>query len=284
MQFESSRRRFRRSLYAASGVCLMATAVLWADEPARQDSDELSTDRPDFTESTDTVRAGRFQLEGGLASTSHAMEAGPVRAIGGPSALLRVGVAPRVELRFGAEGFQAESRMDHGILERQSGYSDLDLAVKFRILDERGGLPAIAIIPGISFPWGSAAFSSGGHDRFLKFCWSREFGKGFEATGNANFRWEGEGREAVVERGYSVSVGHKLPGEWRGFWEVYRVSPIPDDEAVHWIADTGVSRGLGRNFHMDLAVGHTIHARTPSWIFSVGFAVRGEFLPSLGRR
>jgi len=254
-----------------------------AEEPRTADLDELSTDRPDFTESTDTLRPGLFQLEGGLAGSSHNLAAGPVHTIGGPSALLRLGVTPRIELRLGADGFESEWRAAGGIVEHDSGHSDLDVAVKIRVLDEHRGLPAIAIIPGISMPSGSAAFTSGGHDRFLKLCWSRDLGKGFDAGGNANFRWEGAGPEAEVERGYSLSVGHKLPAALRGFWEIYRISPIPDDEAAHWIGDSGVSRNLGRNFHVDIAVGHTIGAHTPAWIFTVGFAVRGE-LWGWGRR
>ena len=30
--------------------------------------------------------------------------------------------------------------------------------------------------------------------------------------------------------GYSLTAGHDLLGGFRGFWEVYRLSPVPDDE------------------------------------------------------
>ena len=219
-----------------------------------------------------------------MQSSSHALREGRDRTIGGPYPLLRLGVTPRLELRLGSDGFQSESREVGGARERHSGSSDFEIGTKTRLLDDRRWVPAFSIIPGVSLPIGSRDFSSGGHDPFLMFCLGKELVKGFDATGNVNFRWDRGQGEAVVERGYSLSVGHKLPAELRGFWEIYRISPIADDERAHLVADTGVSRALGRNFQMDLAIGHTIGANTPSWIFTVGFAVRAPWSVLLPRR
>lgn len=271
---------------------MASAAVVRAAEPERtiplqpptEDSNEMSTDRPDYTESTDSIRPGFAQLEGGVQRSWHGLRAGPLRTIGGPFPLLRLGLTPRLELRLGTDGFQSESRAADGVVERHSGGSDFAVATKIRLLDDRRWRPAFSVIPGISLPAGSPDFSSGGHDPFLKFCWSKELGKGFDAAGNVNFRWEREGTETVLDRGYSLSLGHRLPADLHGFWEIYRISPIPDDERAHWVADTGISRMLGRNLHVDLAIGHTIMARTPCWIFSVGFAVRHPWNAFLSRR
>jgi hypothetical protein len=65
-----------------------------------------------------------------------------------------------------------------------------------------------------------------------------------------------------------------LPGGLRGFWEVYRISPIPYDEAAHWVADTGISKVLKDRLQVDVMVGHTMLARTPCWVVGTGFSIR----------
>lgn len=84
-----------RILFVAAGALLIGGAAA-AQEPA-----PLVTDRPDFTESTETVPAGRVQFEGGYTP----LRSGGVdeHAIG--EVLLRLGVSGRTELRLGLNSF-----------------------------------------------------------------------------------------------------------------------------------------------------------------------------------
>ena len=50
----------------------------------------MTTDRPDFTESTDTVRPGAIQLERGLAVSQHALATRPPQEIGARFSLIRI--------------------------------------------------------------------------------------------------------------------------------------------------------------------------------------------------
>lgn len=234
----------------------------------------LTTDRPDFTESTETMGPGVAQLETGIQRTSHALRDGNTKTIGGPLSLLRIGLTKRLELRLGNDGMQAEFHHLSEGMEHHSGMADFSVGTKLKVLTESTRVPAFSVITGVSLPIGNTYFSSGGHDPFVKLCWSKSLPRGFDAGVNADFRWNTGGSAMPVERGFSLTAGHDLIGGFRGFWEVYRLSPVPDDERAHYVADTGISRLIGRNMQVDVAVGHTIMAKTPSWLVGVGFTVR----------
>ena len=265
---------------------LIAGAVLAAGTPAiageietkagsqSGDPGELITDRPDYTESTETVATGFAQLELGLQTSAHALHDGNTYTFGGPFPLLRIGLNHRLELRLGTDGMQVESGSEGGILYRSSGMSDLEAGIKLRLMGEGRRLPSVSVIGALSLPVGGSHFSSGGRDAILQVCWSKDLAKGFDIGGNFNLRRDTNGA-VLLEHGYSLTTGHKLPGGLRGFWEIYRISPIPGDERAHWIADSGISRRLGRNVQVDVEIGHTVVAATPCWLIGFGLAVRG---------
>ena len=235
-----------------------------------QELGEMSTDRPDFTESTDTIARGWTQLEGGVLSNWHALASGQDRAIGAPYSLLRLGLTRFAELRLSADGFTSESGAVDGAWEQHSGGSDLEIASKVRVLDEKVHLPALAFIAGASVPTGAGYFSSGRVNPFLELCWSKSLPGGFDAGGNVNFQWGG----TETEHAYSLSVGHKLGRGFGVYGEIYRISPIDGDEAAHWVANSGITKLLGTNAQLDIEAGHTVNARTPYWFVGAGFAIR----------
>lgn len=247
-----------------AAACMIGTAP-----PLHAQADEISTDRPDYTESTDTVGRGMVQLEGGSLWTWQ----GPTHTLAVPNALLRMGLARRLELRLSSDGFVRESVRRNGTWERNSGGADLAIGVKLALFGERRLLPALSAIAALSLPVGSERFSSGGYDPFFKLCWSKSLPKAFDAGGNVVAQLDTAGPGMLVKRTVSLSVGHGLFGGLRGFWEVYRISPI----AAQTIADTGLSKLLGKNVEVDVSVGHTVAARTPSWFAGAGFAVRSPW-------
>lgn len=228
----------------------------------------LSTDRPDFTESTDTVPPGSVQLEGGILNSRHALESGPSRESGLPYVLARFGLTRFAELRWDANSYEMESDQLNGQRQNHSGSTDFDIGVKVRAWDERKLLPAFAVIAALSVPDGSAFFTSGTHNRMLELCWSKSLPAGFDAGGNVNFQW------GDIEHAVSLSVGHKLGRGVRAYWETYRISPIQSDEALHWIFDTGITKQIGKLTQLDIEIGHTLNARTPLWFVGAGFALR----------
>ena len=70
---------------------LLPAGCVGAD--AVPEEQEMSTDRPDFTESTDIVKVGVIQVETGFVADTHALAGASVRTWTAPSTLIRTRIA-----------------------------------------------------------------------------------------------------------------------------------------------------------------------------------------------
>ena len=100
-------RIFRVSLVVLASLTLnrVVEAQDAVDKSADAMAEPLITDRPDFTESTDAIPAGHFQLEAGYTFTYDREHTDRVRDHAAPEFLLRIGVIDDVELRLGWQGY-----------------------------------------------------------------------------------------------------------------------------------------------------------------------------------
>jgi len=122
----------------------------------------MATDRPDFTESASVVPRGRVQLETGYTFTRDEDGEGVRTEHGYPEALLRIGVADRVELRLGQSLVTTDTTP--GIGEPppdRTAADDLYLGAKVGLVEERGARPAMVLIAQATVPTGSASLSAG---------------------------------------------------------------------------------------------------------------------------
>jgi Putative MetA-pathway of phenol degradation len=230
-------------------------------------SPELVTDRPDFTESVEVVGTGTLQFESGFTINS---EAG-VRSFSGPELLMRAGISRRVELRFGDEGFLMEK--EQGVKTR-SGDSDIELAAKIKVFEESKFRPAFSLIPLLSVPTGGRSFSSHGYDPTMKFAWSKGLIKHFDLGGNVNVSSLTSSQGRFTQTGLSWSVGHDLSKNIGAYWEVFTFSPWDKGTSAAWIANTGLTRKIGRDAQVDVRIGRRITAIGPDWFFGMGFSFR----------
>ncbi len=147
--------RGARWLLGASLACALAAQ---AEEP-------LSTDRPDFVESSDVMDAGRWQVETGL-QTERTREAGVELRTTTTPLLLRLGVGHALELRLETDGAIRARSTDTatGATQSEHGYADLSLGVKWRMRDgdEAQATPAIAWLAHVDVDSGSRAFRGQG--------------------------------------------------------------------------------------------------------------------------
>jgi hypothetical protein len=130
---------------------------------AASETDEerpIDPDRPHFPESATAVGKGRVVLESGYTFS----EKGSATSQSFPEALLRVGLfADWFELRIG-QNVLDEERTGPGARGSAFGATDLYLGVKVALVEQRGFLPAIALIPQMTVPTGSRALTA---DRVL---------------------------------------------------------------------------------------------------------------------
>ena len=124
---------------------------------ARAGDDAISTDRPDFVESSDVVGAGRFQVEAGVAADRSTRDGVTVRTLTTPT-LFRLGVGDTTELRLETDGWTRE-RVAGAITH---GWSDLSLGIKWHMQDGKDATPGIAWLLHVDTATGSQAFRGDG--------------------------------------------------------------------------------------------------------------------------
>ena len=132
-------------------ICLLA---VWITGWSQKEVPELVTDRPDQTESSAVVPLRSLQVETGLVLTGDKTDLAEFRSFRYNTTLLRYGLFKNFELRAGLEYLnESEKLLDTGDMSSLTGFSPLYLGFKTRITEERGWLPEIAFLGGVSLPF-----------------------------------------------------------------------------------------------------------------------------------
>lgn len=120
---------------------------------------EMSTDRPDKTESAYTVDAGHFQIESDLVSYSHdhetrdgadtKVEAWSIAAVN-----VKAGLLNWLDLQLVLDTYNHVTTDDRvaGEEVKQSGLGDFTTRVKMNLWGNDGGKTALAVMPFVKFP------------------------------------------------------------------------------------------------------------------------------------
>jgi hypothetical protein len=257
------------AVMAASGPIGDDANAVKTPAPTTPERGELVTDRPDFTESSLVVGKGIWQLETGAIYGGE----GAARAFAAPQALLRVGVSRNLELRFGTAGVLAER--DGAGFENTVGGADFELGAKLTLLDEEKHGIAMSVIPIVSFPTGSTAFTSGGVDPTVKFTWARDLPSGFGLSGNFNVMSQTEEDQRFTRGAWSLSLGHDLAFGWGGYAEVFGFSSLEKGGGQAWTFNGGVTHPVGPDRQVDITVGKGVSDAADDWFVSAGFSLRG---------
>ncbi|HWR54295.1 MAG TPA: transporter [Bryobacteraceae bacterium] len=222
----------------------------------------------DFTQPSGTVGRGAVQVE---SSTILSGDAGG-RGLTGPAPLIRIGVTDRLEVRAGSNGIQ------HGFgPDGVTGAADPTAGVMFRVADEARWRPEVALIGTLSLPFGSPEVTSAEYDPGATVAWSKQMPRGFDVAGNLSVgSVSGEGRR-VLMHAQSLAAGHPISHGFRGYIEMYRVTPAGCGHRAVWVANAGFSRDIGKNRGIDVEVGRSFAGGTRGWSVVVGFTTRLPF-------
>ena len=216
---------------------------------------DMSTDRPDLTESPYSVDAGHAQLE---------LEAGhfdkddtpglEVKALGAMSANLKLGLLPSVDVQIGCFGWSRESETAvNAPTVKESGIGDTFLRVKWNLWGNDGGSTAFAVMPFVTFPSGSDDVGSPSTDPglILPFAWAWPAGLGFGAMGQVNWMTDSDGDGRHAEWVTTATVGRDVAGPVGAFAE-FAATTRPRREGG-WIGtvDLGVTVAATPNVQLD---------------------------------
>ena len=246
-------------------------------------TEPLVTDRPDFTESTDAVPRGRFQLEGGYTFTYDRERHDRTKAHTLPEFLLRAGGFDNFELRLGWEGytwandeFVTQTRAGRHVIghEGSQGASDLYVGFKYKVCEQDGLRPHFGVIPAISIPGGSAAFSSGGVDPEIKLAWAYDLSDRIGVAGNVNFAAPTEDGGRFFQTGASATLAVALLENVGGYFEYYGFYPNGRDSDCAHTLNGGLTWQLTDNLQLDWRAGFGLNEEADDFFTGVGFAIR----------
>ncbi len=199
---------------------------------------ELSTDRPDKTESPYSVDAGWFQVESSLGVLGKDADSLDLAEVN-----FKVGLSQSTDLQAVFIPFQK--------VGEETGYSDLTFRFKWNLMGNDEGDLAVALMPYVSLPVGKEGFSTENVDLGIAVP---------VAVGGlpAGFSLGLMGQLDVQESGNHLStmatLGHDIVGDLAGYVEFFNT--LPDLGTDGWVAtlDTGLTYALTPAVQLDAGV------------------------------
>lgn len=224
---------------------------------------ELSTDRPDKTESAYTVDAGHFQLEmdlvtyardhdtsGGGDTRTEAWAVAPVN--------LKVGLLNDVDLQLVLETWNRVRTDDRvaGTVVRQSGFGDVTVRLKKNFWGNDGGTTALAVMPFVKFPTNQDGLGNNSVEGgvIVPLAVGLPAGWGMGVMTEVDFLRDETGTGHHASFINTVTFGHDIVGKLGGYVEFF--SEVSTETGARWVGsvDLGLTYGLTDNLQLDAGI------------------------------
>jgi len=247
---------------------------LWHPVPVER-LRELSTDRPDQTESPYTVDAGHFQLEMDLVNYTRDRADGVTATELAVAPLnLKLGLANRVDLQLMVDPF-VRARIKDPLTgtTTASGFGDVTTRVKFNLWGNDGGPTAAAIMPFVKWPLSASDVRNGKTEGGVIGILGYELAGGWGSAFMTEVDWvrdEAGGRR--TEWVNSITFSHDLGDRLGGYFEFFTVTG--PDTAWQVQFDLGLTYAVSPNTQLDLGCNIGITRSAPDCQPFVGVSRR----------
>lgn len=251
-------------------LCAALLGLAMTSTAAAQTLPPLSSDRPDFSEGTNTVPLGHLQIEGGVTW----QEVGKEDSLSVGELLLRYSLAENIEARLGVGSW---TRIDVPG-DQLEGYEDPVVQMKVRLTppadDRPPGFPAVALLVGTSIPVGSEELTADEWEpeALLAFDW--ELTDLLSLGANVGVAFPTDSGDRYDQIFASASLGIAATDRLGVFVETYGFSEEePDGDSTQYV-DTGVTFALTNDLAIDARVGFGLNDPSPERFVGVGAAYR----------
>lgn len=235
----------------------------------------IATDRPGFMFSSLTVGRGTVQFEAGLPAVTQVDGDGFDLRTTSFVGLLRVGFAEDLELRLGGPVYsllETDFDLDDSIDDEGAG--DLEVGLKWHLLDGQGARPSLALIPSVILPVGEEGFSAEEPAYLLNLAaeWTLPSGTGIAALAGIK-RGELPG-DTFLEETLGLCAGRTF-GAWSPYGEAALVtSDLPGSPSAGYVGG-GVKYLVTHDFQLDINFDRGVTDDAADWLF--GFGLSGRF-------
>jgi hypothetical protein len=212
---------------------------------------ELSTDRPDTTESPYTVDAGHLQIE--MSFAEYARDGGSEEWDAVP-ANLKVGLLNNVDAQFVLQPYQD---IDADDAPHAAGFGDAQLRVKVNLWGNDGGDTALAVMPFVQFPTGEDDLTAG-HAEYgviVPLLMTVDDKTAFTVMAEADFVRDEENDGWDTELLHTASLARDVTERVGVFIEYVGVLPLGGGDADYQAyADAGATYALTDDVQLDVAM------------------------------
>jgi Putative MetA-pathway of phenol degradation len=239
---------------------------------------EMSTDRPDTTESPYTVDAGHFQAEISFLDWTHDEQGGSeIDQFDVLPMNLKLGLLNNVDVQLLLDPYvYARVKVRGRGSFHDSGFGDTLLRAKVNLWGDDGGDTAFGVMPYVKFPTAGDDLGNDHVEGGLILPLTIRLPGEFSLATMAEFDVLRDDQDAGYGWGllHSASLSHKIVGELEGFIEY--VGFAPSDLGIGYQASvgTGVTYMLSPNLQIDAAVNVGISDSADDLSVTVGVSFR----------
>jgi hypothetical protein len=259
------------SLFLAA-LCLPFCGAAHAAE-----DDTISTDRPDFVESSQVVGKGRVQLETSVQGDRLRTDDSHERMLSMPT-LLRIGVGESTELRIETDGRNVIHASDPATGARSvtAGYADTAIGVKWHLKDGQDNQPSLGVLLHADLPSGSRELRGHGVRPSLRLAaeWDLPQDLSFGVMPGVGV----ESDENGARYGYGIlaaTLGKEFNERVRGFVELAAPQIARAAHGGTQVSfDTGLTYLVNKNVQADVSLTHGLNRRTPDLSVALGLSIR----------
>lgn len=263
--------RFRVALGALMSVSFICSEQSWGQTQQKEKSEytlvnptpddrlrELSTDRPDTTESPYTVDAGHLQLEMSAidfgtdrynrdSQSAHAFAAAPF--------LLKMGLLNDLDLQVGITPYLREHIRDResGEHSTSEGVGDTIVRLKQNVWGNDSGSSAFAIMPYLKIPTARGDLGNGDLEGglILPYGLSIDNEHWIYAMAQVDVLRSADDDRYVGDLVHSVTTGQNLVGSLDAYVEYAGFVNLSNDALYRAYADAGLTYGINSNVQVD---------------------------------
>ncbi len=251
---------------AFSALCLVSTAAV---------ADPIATDRPDFVESSNTVGAGRWQIETSVAYEND-KQAGVKAKTWSTPTLLRIGMGEYLEARIETDGLLSQDLDGNGVADSNSGFADTAVGLKWHVPGSEDSGPSIGVLLHADLDSGSSDFRGDGVRPSLRIVAEWDLGDrmslGIMPGIISDKDDQGERFTAGI---LGAVVGYAINDCSRVFAEVAAEQIAPESHGGDVVNfNIGTAHLLSDDAQIDLAASFGLTDETPEWALTVGYSVR----------
>lgn len=221
---------------------------------------ELSTDRPDQTESPYTVDAGHFQIEADIIKytydrVKHGGENTRNALWDFANSNIKFGLTNSTDIQFIAPFYQNRTVSDKKANTRRTpdGFGDLTIRLKQNIWGNDGGIDSFGIMPYVRMPTNQNNLGGDAYEGGLIFLYARDLGDGYRLglMPEMDLVEDTDGKGLETSFLQTVTVSKEWFDGFASYYEFFVEKGTFDN--AHWnvMFDTGVTYGIGDNLQLD---------------------------------